>query len=235
MLCAVESCDRPRRGRQEWCDPHYRRFRKYGNPEEPPKKVRLFCNIEDCGRPVHGHGMCLMHYRRFLRKGSPTYRQVGEVVGGRKICTRCGEDKLLGEYGVNRALASGLMVYCKICAADLARLVRDRTGRDVINQRAREYRERTPYYWRAGNSERRARIYGVEHEAVSPRGVFERDGWVCGICSEAIGPTLHYPDPMSASVDHVIPLARGGFHLMDNCQASHLTCNMRKHATVGAV
>lgn len=232
MVCAVESCDRPRRGRQQWCDPHYRRFLRYGNPEEPPKKGRRFCEIEDCGKPAHGHGMCLTHYRRSVRNGSPTYRMRGQVIDGKKICTCCGEDKSLDQYGVNRALRDGLMVYCKPCAAEKARLMREKTGRDVVNERARVYRSSNPYYWRSGNAERRARIYGQEHETIKPQDVFARDGWMCGICSGPIDRDLRYPDPMSASVDHVIPLVRGGLHVLANCQASHLVCNMRKHAVM---
>ncbi|WP_127953693.1 hypothetical protein [Rhodococcus xishaensis] len=33
---------------------------------------------------------------------------------------------------------------------------------------------------------------------------------VCPPCGQWIDPELHYPNPMSASADHVIPVSKGG-------------------------
>ncbi len=45
---------------------------------------------------------------------------------------------------------------------------------------------------------------------------------------------LKYPDPDSLSLDHVMPLARGGEHAIDNVQAAHLRCNVRKGVKLGS-
>ena len=58
--------------------------------------------------------------------------------------------------------------------------------------------------------------------------VLERDGWVCGLCGLAIQRELQHPDPMSASIDHVIARAHGGSHDWTNLRASHLACNVRR-------
>lgn len=58
--------------------------------------------------------------------------------------------------------------------------------------------------------------------------IADRDGWVCGICVEEIDPTLAYPDPFSASIDHVIPRAWGGGEEDTNLQLAHRWCNMKK-------
>lgn len=40
---------------------------------------------------------------------------------------------------------------------------------------------------------------------------------------------LKFPDPMSPSVDHIIPIARGGHPTnIDNLQLTHLSCNQTK-------
>lgn len=75
---------------------------------------------------------------------------------------------------------------------------------------------------------KRARHYGVHYEPVSRLAVFERDHWLCGICGDLVDKLVEYPDPQSASLDHVIPLSIGGEHTMDNTQISHLSCNVRK-------
>jgi len=56
----------------------------------------------------------------------------------------------------------------------------------------------------------------------------KRDGWACGICGDTINQRVRYPDPLSASVDHRIPTAKGGSDSMDNLQLAHLRCNVRK-------
>lgn len=64
--------------------------------------------------------------------------------------------------------------------------------------------------------------------------VYERDGWTCGICSFAVDPDLRYPNLMSASLDHIIPMAKGGGHVPDNVQCSHFICNSLKGDRVDA-
>lgn len=65
-------------------------------------------------------------------------------------------------------------------------------------------------------------------ENVSPQVVFETDGWRCHICRKKIDKRLKFPDQMSASLDHVIPLSKGGEHSYENCRASHFICNSTK-------
>lgn len=56
-------------------------------------------------------------------------------------------------------------------------------------------------------------------------------GDVCAICGRPIDKALRFPDPMSASVDHIIPISKGG-HPSDpqNLQLTHLICNQMKAA-----
>lgn len=82
---------------------------------------------------------------------------------------------------------------------------------------------------------RRARMKAVAYERIKPTNVYERDEWMCGICHGAVDSSLAYPHPYSASLDHVVPLAHRGTHMMDNVQLAHLTCNHDKGATMPAV
>lgn len=52
---------------------------------------------------------------------------------------------------------------------------------------------------------------------------------ICSICGRPVDKTLKYPDPNSATVDHIIPVSRGG-HPSDlsNLQLAHLKCNILK-------
>jgi len=71
-------------------------------------------------------------------------------------------------------------------------------------------------------------IEGAVFEDFDPCEVFERDEWYCQLCATEVGRAMRYPDPMSATLDHVKPIAHGGDHTLANSQLSHLVCNVRK-------
>lgn len=59
--------------------------------------------------------------------------------------------------------------------------------------------------------------------------ILERDGYVCHLCLDPIPRVAESPvDPLAPTLDHVIPLARGGAHHPDNLAAAHFICNSRK-------
>lgn len=60
--------------------------------------------------------------------------------------------------------------------------------------------------------------------------VAARCGWRCSECEEPILRSLAYPHLRSLSVDHIVPLAKGGARTINNRQALHLVCNLRKGA-----
>lgn len=52
---------------------------------------------------------------------------------------------------------------------------------------------------------------------------------VCGICGKPVDFSLKFPDPMSPTVDHIIPVAKGGHPSdIDNLQLAHFYCNRAK-------
>lgn len=81
---------------------------------------------------------------------------------------------------------------------------------------------------RARTARRRARKLAAFVEDFDRAAVFERDGWVCQLCGGVVDPNVRWPDPLSASVDHIVPLSRGGAHGLDNVQLAHMGCNSRK-------
>ena len=52
---------------------------------------------------------------------------------------------------------------------------------------------------------------------------------ICGICGQPVDMKLRYPHPLSPSIDHIIPIDRGG-HPSDinNLQLAHWKCNREK-------
>lgn len=73
---------------------------------------------------------------------------------------------------------------------------------------------------------RRAKKYGVpyEHGITLPE-VIERFGGVCQICGKATDRGVF---AMMPTIDHIVPMKRGGGHTWDNVQLACMKCNSMK-------
>ena len=58
--------------------------------------------------------------------------------------------------------------------------------------------------------------------------ICERDGWICQICKEPVERNAHYPEPLAPSLDHIIPVSKGGSSDPSNLQLTHLVCNLKR-------
>ena len=75
---------------------------------------------------------------------------------------------------------------------------------------------------------KRARGYGVEFSDFARLKVYERDAWTCQLCGEKTSREYNHDDPWSPTLDHIVPLARGGAHTVGNAQIAHAICNSLK-------
>lgn len=60
------------------------------------------------------------------------------------------------------------------------------------------------------------------------KAILRKTATLCALCGMPIDKSLKYPNPMSISIDHIIPVALGGRSTIDNLQATHLICNKSK-------
>lgn len=208
--CEVPDCGRKRRCRG-YCDTHWKRWRETGDPgsepiaERSPRPDR--CLIPDCGRVVKGRGWCKRHWLAWKNYGDPltSYAQQ-EATALDRTCPGCGRTLPKSEFYRSSRNHSGVQTFCKDCDRD-------------------------------SNSAQRRAVRGAREadalvESVTRSVVFQAADWICGICHEQILEATRWPDPQSASLDHIVPLARGGVHAYSNVQAAHLGCNRRKWAKV---
>jgi len=68
---------------------------------------------------------------------------------------------------------------------------------------------------------RRARLRGNGIEPVSEARIIARDGMVCHLCSLPVS-------KKEFSLDHVVPISKGGRHAESNLRVAHVLCNARR-------
>jgi hypothetical protein len=63
--------------------------------------------------------------------------------------------------------------------------------------------------------------------------ICNRDRWRCGICRKAVSRKLRHPEPMCASLDHIVPVSQGGTNDLWNLRLTHLRCNLSRRNVGG--
>jgi len=126
-------------------------------------------------------------------------------------CSHCGCSTIAkGHRGSKRRV-------CKAC--------REKSEREVIRRHRLKYGK---------NHRSRARHHGVKYVSFPLRTIYERDGYRCQICKKRVFQKARYRKtdgkihPMSPTIDHIVPMSRGGNHEPDNCQTACFLCNSRK-------
>lgn len=165
---------------------------------------------------VCGKSLCL---------GRPSYASTCSDECSRERGRQIARDKYEAITGVRLRAANGPRP-CRFCDRVIVPDHALGRGRDVCDY-CNTHR---------GSFRARAHLYGVPYTHVSRKAVFRRDGWRCQLCgrkvkrsgtrSKATG-RLH---PRTASLDHIVPMRRGGPHEEANCQCACLLCNVRKNA-----
>lgn len=142
-------------------------------------------------------------------KPKTTYKPVKGTV---RACAECGADFV--------AMGGGEFSSLKFCS---------KSCKNADMRRRPGYREAQ----KAAKARRRARKKGAPVcERVSPRKVFERDAWRCGICGQkTLKSKRGTTHPRAPELDHIVALANGGEHSYRNVQCACRQCNGAKGAT----
>lgn len=222
--CTAPDCDRPRVARG-LCQLHRDRMRRNGTLETVRFTKRL-CSIEGCAKTAKSRGWCPMHYARWLRHGEAgaVAPMLGPrpVIDGRRECKGCEEWLPVADFNAG-SWPGSFHHKCREC------------------QRADNiaWREANPDYWTnwqkanpdkvlAIAHKRRAQKLSREHEDIDRDRVFAASDYTCKLCGEPLDMSAKFPAPLSPSIDHIIPLNKGGAHLYANVQAAHFVCNSAK-------
>lgn len=148
-------------------------------------------------------------------------------------CRRAGKGPQKSER-VSRWAPEGTPATCETCRASFVtgkntegRFCSRRCANAAKGEARRKYASRTEQY-RAKTLRRRAVLAGVPSEPYTLEEIAERDGYHCRICGYKVNMDLSGMDTWGPTVDHIIPLSRGGSNLKENVQLAHWKCNNAK-------
>lgn len=196
------------------------------------------CAVDDCDRAVLAHGYCKRHYRRATITGHPLRKCAGcgvdlpvEFDGRVRYCGDECKPKCEAPECGELAQANG---YCGrhwcIVYRDGELPELDYECVDCGKFVERSYGDRQQRKNRLRCDDCRVLRYR-EHQTYR-RNVQKVGKADCGICDDPIDFDLKYPDPFSLSIDHIVPLSRGGTNNEYNLQPSHLRCNFKKRNNI---
>ena len=210
------------------------------------------CKLEGCEKPIPQHpgrrggprnycsDMCRDDARRARDRERDRERYAAGY--GRVPCASCGNPTgwpIRPTAPANpvcqpcRRLAAQRT--CKYCGSDFH--IKYRNAPAIFCSTAcfrawqAEHRHRTTSTERS--RQRRAQL-SATWDGVTDQQIYERDEWICQIpnCTQLtriINGDAPFPAPDRPSIDHIIPVTRGGTHSSTNRRASHLLCNNVKH------
>jgi len=158
-----------------------------------------------------------------------------------KTCSDCGHIKEIGEFHKNKNGLFGVRGNCKHCRIEYNRTYSKnyaKTPKGIITcarsikkyQSSEKYKTTSRLYWqnhkealnrKTRNAKIKRKIIMDQFEPIDHIRVANRDQWTCYLCNKQI-------EGNDLSIDHVIPLSKGGSHTYENVKATHLICNLRK-------
>jgi len=219
QTCTISGCDKAHRAKG-LCSTHYNQ-----QMPERHKKVTLTCAgcsshvVKDVGRDnryanVYCSSMCRNAHRSLVAKRA---KQVVAVYHPAPLLVRA--VAILPSRPRHRVFAGGT---CRVCGATFLCLFGSLTcsaecQREAHRALGREHRHRY-----------RARLRGAYRAPVFRTAIYVRDEWICQLCHEPIDRTQSRSQPLAPTIDHVIPLSKGGTHEPNNVQCAHFICNSIK-------
>lgn len=249
-LCGVEGCENKHRC-SGYCQKHYARFRATGDPlgSKPRKKLpERKCEVEGCAERHNAFGYCLRHLYAYKKYGDPLHterrKQCTDALraDGLRECNRCRKTLALEHFSPNPSnIGTGMRSQCKSCDGVVRKEWYAKNRERILAQGA-EWRAKNPGkanekymanrdLYLENAKRRKAKLRGDGSErGITVKALRDIHGDKCCYCGK--NQVFNYDGkyhPDKATLEHVLPLSRGGAHTFDNCRLACYSCNLQKN------
>lgn len=116
----------------------------------------------------------------------------------------------------------------KYCTPECGHKFRYRNNVEAAKAYTRQWQKNNPDRARMIRKRRKALLKNATVEVFCFDDVKAKSRDMCYLCGDHIDYSLEYPHKRSPSLDHVVPLSKGGDHSLENCEMTHLECNLEK-------
>lgn len=185
----------------------------------PVARTSTPCSV--CGEPTSSRRMYCSDACKWVARPRIPCSRCGEPTGYARGATDgpVAHDRCRSRPDHGTPTRYGYGCRCEVCRAaqtevmaDYRRRYRERTGQSYYDR----YRRRDPG-GRGGHFVSRAERFAI----------YDRDGWICQLCSDPVDPDLKSPHRLSATLDHIEPVSYALIpdHSPGNLRLAHRTCN----------
>lgn len=181
--------------------------------------------------PCTGCGELMWHH---TRTSAPADRRMCRPCRASQRSTRSARRRLIkacAHCGATFTTASRVTRYCSLSCGQASRWAEGRQPPTLVKYHSNEERVAAIRdTWQRKNRKRRALQRGATAEPYTLAEIAVRDACRCGICLLIVDVTgkHRHPDPMSPTIDHIVPISHGGDDTKANVRLAHLGCNIRR-------
>lgn len=217
--CVVDGCSAPPQARG-MCKSHWGKWRRYGDPLwVPPPKVTHRCSVPDCEGEVSTRGLCGKHYQRYRKYGDPLTTFQDERIESTGTCRIDGCIRPDKKKGLCHRHLNAYYTY----------------GDPLISRRVRRFNDQIEAVCTIDGCGRphSKRGYCAAHYQRMRQGLVSRRS-AFNVSEKVLrhlygSPCVACGSRNQVSLDHVIPLARGGLHCEGKFQPLCMDCNRAKN------
>ena len=247
--CSVSECKNIEKARG-LCETHYNKERSRNKP---------LCIVEECTKNQNVKQMCNQHYLMWKKYGDPLagayrmpFKKAIDHGDGTRTCTRCMERLPNSSFHKDKAAPDGLRAACKKCRiAHVKEWYQDNRERQSGKEKKRrlanveKYVEKEALRYLKDREKRIAlatehshrrkarKLKTVIEKGITKKALKKKFGTKCYYCKKemdfSVGVGRKFNKDM-ATIEHLVPLARGGEHTWENTVLACRHCNISKNA-----
>jgi len=156
--------------------------------------------------------------------------KMAETVSSGKTCTRCGETKVISEFGISPRYADGFRTWCKECCKEDHKIYYLKNRKKINEKTSKRQKEKPREYWAystmCGHRSRGCVVIVTKEELIA----LAYSSFNCGICGCLLDWSLigknGSPCSSSPSLDRI---NQENTLTMDNIQIICSKCNVTKN------